>query len=167
MGFLLAVMTQLNSLIRGSVIRGESTPAPPPAAPAGPGLAMADELRQVIANVRRSAGRPSFVRSLSLDAAAGLLAEDLASRGVVSHTMGNGWTLADRLSVSGYQWANVAEDAAMSWGASPAIPVHDWLASPPHRANLLGDYRELGVGVATDRKGRCFWVATFGTPRGG
>lgn len=42
-------------------------------------------------------------------------------------------------------------------GPSPASVEEAFMASPPHRANILGSYSHMGVGVAIDSSGRV-WV---------
>jgi hypothetical protein len=42
-------------------------------------------------------------------------------------------------------------------GPSPGSVEQAFMASPPHRANILGSYSHMGVGVAIDGSGRV-WV---------
>lgn len=39
--------------------------------------------------------------------------------------------------------------------------VNGWMKSKPHRENILGDYHETGVGIAYDRKGKCYITQVF------
>jgi len=39
--------------------------------------------------------------------------------------------------------------------------VNMWSKSPPHRKNLLGKYRYIGIGVAKDRRGRLYYTQVF------
>lgn len=39
--------------------------------------------------------------------------------------------------------------------------VGDWMADPPHRETLLGNYNHVGVGVARSSQGILYWVADF------
>ena len=57
-----------------------------------------------------------------------------------------------------------AENIALGQ-ASPEEVVRAWLNSPGHRRNMLNPKAEfLGVGYATNAKGRAYWVQNFGTP---
>jgi len=46
----------------------------------------------------------------------------------------------------------------------PRAIVNGWMNSPGHRQTLLGDYREIGVGVMITSRGDVFWCAVFGKP---
>ena len=39
--------------------------------------------------------------------------------------------------------------------------VNEWKNSPGHRRNLLGSYRYIGIGVATDRNGQLYYTQLF------
>jgi uncharacterized protein YkwD len=39
--------------------------------------------------------------------------------------------------------------------------VRDWMESPPHRANILGNYNRVGCGQATSSTGAIFWCVDF------
>jgi uncharacterized protein YkwD len=39
--------------------------------------------------------------------------------------------------------------------------VSDWMESPPHRANILGDFNLVGCGQATSSTGAIFWCVDF------
>jgi len=45
----------------------------------------------------------------------------------------------------------------VGWGYSPQDVDAAFMASPSHRANILGDYTHVGVGVFVDGAGR-YWV---------
>ena len=50
--------------------------------------------------------------------------------------------------------------AAGSRGA-PAFYLRLWVESPGHKANMLGDYAEMGVGFATGADGQGHWYTTL------
>jgi uncharacterized protein YkwD len=39
--------------------------------------------------------------------------------------------------------------------------VSQWKNSPPHRRNLMGRYKYIGIGIARDRKGRIYYTQVF------
>jgi uncharacterized protein YkwD len=39
--------------------------------------------------------------------------------------------------------------------------VNDWKNSPPHRKNMLGRYKYIGIGIAKDRRGRIYYTQIF------
>jgi uncharacterized protein YkwD len=50
---------------------------------------------------------------------------------------------------------------------TPAEAMDAWMNSSGHRANILnGNYKSMGVGVATDSSGKMLWVQCFsGDPK--
>jgi uncharacterized protein YkwD len=79
----------------------------------------------------------------------------MVSRRYFEHTTPSGRTMVDRILATGYVSANdgwlLGEN--LEWGtgglATPRGAMRAWLASPPHRENLLKrGYREVGIGVA-------------------
>jgi uncharacterized protein YkwD len=39
--------------------------------------------------------------------------------------------------------------------------VTDWKNSPPHRKNMLGRFKYIGIGIAKDRRGRIYYTQIF------
>jgi uncharacterized protein YkwD len=39
------------------------------------------------------------------------------------------------------------------------------MKSPGHKANILGDYKDIGTGMSTAKSGRVYYIVTFGTQR--
>jgi uncharacterized protein YkwD len=62
-------------------------------------------------------------------------------------------------------WRALGENLYAGPSSSGAGVAEDaWMASPPHRANILnGGYNRIGVGQTVDRAGRVWIVALFGT----
>ena len=57
-------------------------------------------------------------------------------------------------------WSLAGENVAA--GYAPQDVVNAWIASPGHRANLLGNYTDLGVGYAVDGDGSAYFTQNFG-----
>lgn len=88
-------------------------------------------------------------------------AQNMARQGRLSHTL-DGKTFADRVSEVGYAYRHLGENIA--WNpATPLAALRCWLASPGHRANLLGPCEEVGLAVATNERGERYWVQIFGS----
>jgi uncharacterized protein YkwD len=89
--------------------------------------------------------------SPSLRAAATVHSTQMARRGYFSHDSANGGSFSSRIgtfySAHGYRSWTVGENllwASPDVGAARALKL--WLASPPHRANLLNPrWREVGL----------------------
>ncbi len=56
-------------------------------------------------------------------------------------------------------WWRAAENVAA--GYLPASVVDAWAASPGHRANLLSNSTDIGIGVAADSQGRLYYTQNF------
>ncbi len=88
-----------------------------------------------------------------LDIAAEQHSEDMVANNYFDHTEPTGVTFASRIMTSGYVpsgWAYMlGENIAMGTLqlATPAAIVNAWMTSPEHRANILADFQESGIGV--------------------
>jgi len=88
-------------------------------------------------------------------------AQNMARQRRLSHTL-DGKTFADRVSEAGYVYRHLSENIA--WNPpTPLAALRCWLASPGHRANLLGPCEEVGLAVATNEWGERYWVQIFGS----
>ena len=98
----------------------------------------------------------------ALDAAAGLRAQEIAV--TFSHTRPNGTSCFTALAEHGVAYAACGENIA-SGQATPAEVMAGWMNSPGHRANILGNYNRLGLGVR-EINGRIHWAQMFILERG-
>lgn len=57
-------------------------------------------------------------------------------------------------------WTRAAENVA--YGYSVESVVNGWMNSPGHKANILGDYTSIGIGLAKDANGRIYYTQVFG-----
>jgi hypothetical protein len=120
---------------------------------------------------RRRAGLAPLKRSEPLSAAARYFAHDMAADDYfVSHDSHDrvGGRLVRRCDfrarVRSYEpsWRALAENIASGHETSREA-VAGWLASPRHRANLLGArFRETGAGFAAGGSDGAYWVQDFG-----
>jgi uncharacterized protein YkwD len=107
--------------------------------------ALLDEVNRV----RAAHGLAPLRVDPTLRRAARAHSDDMLRRGYFSHG-----SFADRLARFGARGPRLGENLA--WGAGTAAAarsmVQRWLASPPHRANLLRPgFRRIGVGAAVGR----------------
>jgi uncharacterized protein YkwD len=120
-------------------------------------IAVAQKATLCLVNVERSSRGLRALRDNSrMDKAAGSHSRDMVARGYFDHVTPNGGDPVSRLAHVHYitnsllSWS-VGEDLA--WGSgidsTPREIVKSWMASPPHRANILhASFRDAGVGVA-------------------
>ena len=115
---------------------------------------------------RRRQGLSPLAPSAALMKAAQLHAEQMARTKRLDHELrGARYPRAeDRLRAAGYAWQAWAENIA-SGQPTPEEVLRSWMKSKPHRKNILeASMSEIGVGFATDRAGRTYWVQLFARP---
>jgi uncharacterized protein YkwD len=121
----------------------------PPTAPAGTRDNAATLFVSVNA-VRAQHGLRALRRTHALDMSASLKARAIASCGNFSHTP-CGLPLLRTFQQTGYFRGRVRIGENLYWGTggagAPASAVVAWVHSPPHRANLLGRWRDAGIGI--------------------
>lgn len=113
--------------------------------------------------VRAERGLVPLVVNPSLERAAMRHARDMAGRRKMSHRGGDGSSPFRRMEEEGYSFSRAAENVAAGVFSLESL-MDAWMSSPPHRRNILGDFREVGAGVATSEDGTTYWCVTFGAP---
>lgn len=64
----------------------------------------------------------------------------------------------------GLRFSSAGENIAYGQ-RTPAEVMNDWMKSPGHRSNIMsGSYTEIGVGLAKDKNGVCYWTQQFMKP---
>jgi uncharacterized protein YkwD len=81
----------------------------------------------------------------------------------LAHTQ-DGKGPGERIRAAGYAAWGWGENCALGQ-RNPAEAVRSWMASPGHRANLLGAFKDVGLAVVADEEGRLYFTQVFGTPR--
>jgi serine protease len=152
---------------RGRAGSGPSVPLPVPAEPPAEPLPPAEPapvtdpiLAETLARFnaeRANAGLPAVVMNEALCRAAAAHAQEMATRGVLTHTGADGSNPGDRISRTGYRWRTWGEIVGQGQ-RTPAAVVQAWMDSPGHRAIILGNFREVGVAKAGD-----YWCADWGS----
>lgn len=74
---------------------------------------------------------------------------------------------AARAPLAGWAWGEIIAFNGYPAALAVSEAVQQWLASPGHRAILLGSWAGFGAAVATSPSGAHYYVAIFGTPPGG
>jgi uncharacterized protein YkwD len=131
-----------------------------------------------LVNAARSEGRrcgserfapaPPLNASRQLTRAAADHARDMARRNYFEHRGRDGSQPKERVLRAGYDPRLSGENIAFGPESAEEV-VAGWLDSPGHCANIMDPrFEHIGVGVATGKKrGRIYWVQTFGAPRSG
>lgn len=119
-----------------------------------PGTAVTDEeslLASLVNGARAGAGLPPLSVSGALSDVARSHSASMAAAGSISHTGDLGGVVGSVVT----DWTGVGENVAVSGSVTEA---HNALmGSATHRANVLGDFNVLGVGVVRSGDGRV-WV---------
>jgi uncharacterized protein YkwD len=131
-----------------------------------------DQLRQttlcLLNGVRVRARLRPLRLNQQLSVAALRHATDMRRHAYFSHTSRNGATFVQRIRRAGYlrrasSWY-VGENLAWGAGRNRSTPrgiLFAWMASPPHKANILQSrFREIGIGVTPGAPQR----TSFGLP---
>ena len=99
--------------------------------------APADDLAVLANQARWANGQAGLVRNSAMDQVAANWAQQLAANGALSHNPNYSTQIPGG-------WTGAAENVAQGYPSAAAM--HDgWMASSGHRANLLGDYTDIGV----------------------
>jgi uncharacterized protein YkwD len=75
-------------------------------------------------------------------------AADMIAKDYWAHTAPDGTEPWDFFTSAGYKYQNAGENLAYGFDNSTEI-VDAWMNSPGHRANILGDYKDVGFGYAS------------------
>ena len=127
---------------------------------ASPHAAYAAEVLRLVNAERASAGLPALSgANAGLNAAAQRRAVEVTTH--LSHTRPNGraWsTVLDEFPVG--PRIRIGENIAAGH-LNPSVVVQAWMQSPSHRANVMGNFTHMGVGIQVGSSGRMYWVQLF------
>jgi uncharacterized protein YkwD len=128
--------------------------------------AMRRSARRLINRQRALNGRRGLAADRRLARAAARHAADMARRNYFGHVSPGGASPLQRVRAAGWR-GGVGE--AIAWGcgslSTPGATVRAWMASPPHRAIMLGPGHAIGIGYKRAPGcggGRVYWVAEIG-----
>ena len=122
-----------------------------PALPAS--AAEADTIYSLLNSARAANGQNALARNSSLDQVAAAWAAQLSASGVLSHN-------PNYPSQIPAGWSEAGENVAR--GQQDATEMHTaWMNSAGHRANILGNYTDVGVAWLTDGGGMTWGVQVF------
>lgn len=130
------------------------------APPGSPGSGATGDMVQAVNQDRAAAGLAPLAWDGQLAGLAQQHAEEIAASGSLWHSDLGGWLAAPWMS----GWRTLGENLLVGPPGTNAFGGEDsWMASSPHRANILnGGFNRIGVGVKVDGSGRVWMVALFG-----
>jgi uncharacterized protein YkwD len=124
---------------------------------------MAESLIAAHNREREKAGLAPLKSAVKLTAAAQVHAKDMAAHEKMTHEGSDGSTPSERVEKAGYPYQNTGENVAAGQTSVDEV-MTSWMNSPGHKANILGDFTEIGVARAFDADDRPYWCVDFGTP---
>lgn len=144
---------------------GEDNPVPPAeeslAAVCTGDAGLQAQMTDAVNAARAAEGKTLLATNADLTTIAQSHACDVAARGQATVAGSNGSSVVDRARAVGYPTCGVAQ--LVSVGGSPTGVVAGWLASKPHRVELLGQLSdEVGAGVIQGPDGRLWWSVVLG-----
>lgn len=90
-------------------------------------------------------------------------AKDMAKHQEMTHTGSDGTSADQRVNRAGYKFLGTGENVAAGH-TTIAHAVRDWMTSEGHRANILGDFTEIGGARVIGKDGIHYWAVEFGKP---
>jgi uncharacterized YkwD family protein/spore coat assembly protein SafA len=89
---------------------------------------------------------------------------DMANKGYFSHTSPTYGSPFKMMENFGLRFSAAGENIAYGQ-TTPAQVMNSWMNSPGHRSNILnGTYTQIGVGLAKNKNGVCYWTQMFIKP---
>jgi uncharacterized YkwD family protein/spore coat assembly protein SafA len=118
-----------------------------------------------LVNVERArAGLPALKANWQLSRVARYKSADMANKGYFSHTSPTYGSPFRMMESFGLRFSAAGENIAYGQ-RTPAEVMRDWMNSPGHRSNILSrNYTEIGVGLAKNKNGVCYWTQMFMKP---
>ncbi len=118
-----------------------------------------------LVNVQRSkVGLQSLTMNWQLCRVARYKSADMANKGYFAHqspTYGSPFQMMESF---GLKFSAAGENIAYGQ-KTPAEVMNGWMNSPGHKSNILnGTYTEIGVGLAKNKSGVCYWTQQFIKP---
>lgn len=118
-----------------------------------------------LVNIERSKyGLSALKENWELSRVARYKSQDMIDKNYFSHTSptyGSPFTMMESF---GLRFTAAGENIAMGQ-RTPQEVVTAWMNSPGHRSNILSPtYIQIGVGLAKDKNGICYWTQMFIKP---
>jgi uncharacterized protein YkwD len=142
-------------------------PSPPPLPPPAPNPPPVDDVSAALLELHNAERAKKSLPPLRIDpkltTAAVAHSRHMAQVGKLAHFGINDGDPWSRMKDVGYSFSSASENVA--WNTpDPAETVRAWMSSAGHRANILGQYQDVGFGMAKGIRGDPYWTTDFGTP---
>ena len=113
---------------------------------------------------RAKAGLAPLKANWQLSRIARYKSQDMIDKGYFSHTSPTYGSPFTMIQSFGLNFSSAGENIAMGQ-PTPEQVMTAWMNSPGHKSNILSpSYTEIGVGLAKNSKGVCYWTQMFIKP---
>ncbi|MGE5628386.1 MAG: SafA/ExsA family spore coat assembly protein [Solirubrobacterales bacterium] len=127
-------------------------------------VAIETEVVKLVNQQRAKAGLQPLKQNWQLSRVARYKSQDMINKNYFSHqspTYGSPFNMMESF---GLHFSAAGENIAMGQ-QTPAEVMNAWMNSTGHRANILNpSYTEIGVGLAKNKNGTCYWTQMFMKP---
>lgn len=100
---------------------------------------------------------------MGLAEAARYHSQDMSDNSHFSHDSSDGTSFGERVSWFYTDSGMVGENIAWNYSSNWAVMIEGWMCSDGHRANIMADYNELGVGTVNEYDTQDFGAGTIQT----
>ena len=128
--------------------------------------------------IRSSQGKPDLAQNDEMDILASVHSQNMVTHDFFAHVDHENKTPSNRADDLAFSWSSIAENIGqVPWfenvngcGDTRSAEVisdcvvEGWRNSPGHYANMIGDFEELGVGVAFTKDSIAYFTQVFRTP---
>lgn len=126
--------------------------------------AQENEVIRLVNVARSNAGLELLTANWQLSRVARYKSADMAQNAYFGHTSMNYGSPFQMMESFGLNFSAAGENIAYGQ-STPQEVMNDWMNSPGHRSNILNPtYTQIGVGLAKDNNGVCYWTQEFIKP---
>jgi len=127
-------------------------------------IAIETEVVKLVNQQRAKSGLAPLKQNWQLSRVARYKSQDMIDKNYFSHqspTYGSPFNMMESF---GLHFSSAGENIAMGQRTAAEV-MNSWMNSPGHKANILNpSYTEIGVGLAKDKNGNCYWTQMFIKP---
>ncbi|MDP4179160.1 MAG: CAP domain-containing protein [Bacillota bacterium] len=126
--------------------------------------ALESEVIRLVNVERQKAGLPALSANWELCRVARYKSQDMINKHYFSHTSPTYGSPFQMMESFGIKFSSAGENIAYGQ-KTPAEVMTCWMNSSGHRSNILSpSYTQIGVGLAKDSNGVCYWTQQFIRP---
>ena len=128
--------------------------------------------------IRSSLGKPDLAQNDEMDILASVHSQNMVAHDFFAHVDHENKTPSNRADDLAFPWSSIAENIGQvpwfqnvdgcgdtrSAEAISTCVVEGWRNSPGHYTNMIGDFSELGVGIAFTKDSIAFFTQVFRNP---